>query len=703
MRFSGLMAVAPIAALALGLGACDKAKSALEEAAGFHVLEKDEIAKAKVEAGWNDAKLAKLEAKTGFELEDNFKGDLSKEYRLPLPGVELPAQAQGAAAGNDKNRAYYLMKLRSFQSGDITIKKFQIVATARYDFDAKELIIDAGKMSMYVSKDDRISLSAGNQKGKYILVEGKGSGGLAFLTGQVRLKKNTVTAACDDASLPCTAVGGALVYTTEDPFMTVSNNDEGADKGKYLLGVVDKGSEECAQNGFVNASHPSIGTAYSAEGTPTSASAEVPCIGVLDKYKAGVAAKVGDASDDQTAVDPAKVTAKADALFNKANKIVTNFLGLWKSGEANMVFVQPQPPPAAPPPPPPAPAPPPPPATPDAPVIPTPPADPTPEPPATPADPPVVAADPVVRGDPTGPQSDLGCTFAGYDSATGLENGLLGDVTKYDDYAGTKGWRFQGDVRISDANAIAIFGDASVRGDDPRVLSSDNGYCLLSTGNGRYNQTKAAYFMPVDDKTSEMWQKVKVPKDAISIQVRVAFFSQEYPAFVGTEFNDAFYIKFDESPEYIASGNLNDLAGAGDPAQAAAIGGCSSKKDGLAIGEDHPCGEWNNITKVMHGQLWNIDDSTQAPKQNKKFHCAGGEDKNGRCYHGMVQPRVICRTLKPEEKDKTLTLRIGVSDVGDGYYDSALAVDEIVFNMTGDACALPAGDVESPVSRYDDL
>ena len=54
---------------------------------------------------------------------------------------------------------------------------------------------------------------------------------------------------------------------------------------------------------------------------------------------------------------------------------------------------------------------------------------------------------------------------------------------------------------------------------------------------------------------------MSIPSDAQSIQLRVAFFSQEFPAYVNSKFNDSFKIKFKESPGFIASGNVNDLAG----------------------------------------------------------------------------------------------------------------------------------------------
>ena len=63
----------------------------------------------------------------------------------------------------------------------------------------------------------------------------------------------------------------------------------------------------------------------------------------------------------------------------------------------------------------------------------------------------------------------------------------------------------------------------------------------------------------------------------------------------------------------------------------------------------------------------------------------------------MITPRVICRELDPDlEIGKALTLRIGVSDVGDSYYDSALAVDGVVFSTEANPCGIMYGGGETP-------
>jgi len=55
----------------------------------------------------------------------------------------------------------------------------------------------------------------------------------------------------------------------------------------------------------------------------------------------------------------------------------------------------------------------------------------------------------------------------------------------------------------------------------------------------------------------------------------------------------------------------------------------------------------------------------------------------------MISARMICKDLTAADLGKERTLRMSVSDAGDSYYDSALAVDSVVFSTK--ACADPDG------------
>ena len=90
------------------------------------------------------------------------------------------------------------------------------------------------------------------------------------------------------------------------------------------------------------------------------------------------------------------------------------------------------------------------------------------------------------------------------------------------------------------------------------------GYCVPTTSDGMYQESGGTAsgnpaFQPANGMTSEMWQKVQIPTNAKSMEFRVAFFSTEFPKFVGSQYNDSFFIKFDESPDTRSSWQLERL------------------------------------------------------------------------------------------------------------------------------------------------
>jgi hypothetical protein len=190
--------------------------------------------------------------------------------------------------------------------------------------------------------------------------------------------------------------------------------------------------------------------------------------------------------------------------------------------------------------------------------------------------------------------------------------------------------------------------------------------------------------------------------------------SQEYPKFVGTKFNDSFFIKFDESLTFIASGNLNEIAGEGKTADDGTpidISACKAQKPGdtlAACGDWKPIvasNEWTGAPPLTYGNIWDITSSTQAQKKGLEWGAMTQEMANsavsGQAYYGMVEPRVICKDLDPAtEVGKTLTLRFNVTDAGDNLFDSALAVDSVVFTTFG--CSEPSFTGE-PDSRASEL
>jgi hypothetical protein len=645
-----LLALAP-ALFAVGIigSGCDKAKKAAEDALGIKKLEAEDQEELLKATKWNETvDQTKWKIHGGVEIADNFKGDLGKEVSFVLP-FDLPAQdPKVTAAAGEKKRMLLLLKEEKFTipGFDQPITRFRIASIAQHDSESNEVKIDGGQVNQYLDESQR--LGPGNQSGKYLLAEGVGSGGLAFIQGIARVKKNDGSEAAP--------LGDVMVFTSSSPFVTLSGKS-GVTTGQYMLAMLD------GSKGQVTGYKSDVPSTY--KGAPASVSAEIAYAGALDQYKGDVDAKLADVSQD------AELKAKADASFTKLNNAVTPYLGGWTLINIDLLFVQP--PAAAP-----------------APVAQSnPPPTPTPSKPAEPAPPPATEPTPVVvRQDPKDedpPQVDLGCTGQYLDGETPMPSLFFGGDDIADDTK--KGWRASGDVRITAQEHEAIFGSIeAVRdaaGADNRYLDNLEGYCLLTTGDAQYQASdkKATQMQPGPDgagKTSEMWQKVKVPSkesEVKSIQMRVAFFSQEFPKYVGSKFNDSFYIKFDELPEFLAEGNLNDLAGSADE-----IAACKSK---TFDGTQQKCGQWMSISgdaKLKTGALWDIEKSSQATKSSA-FKC-GSDNK---CYHGYIQPRIICRDLTDDHFGKEFTLRMSVSDAGDSIFDSALAVDSIVFST--ESCA----------------
>jgi hypothetical protein len=576
----------------------------------------------------------------------------------------MPAPADFAG---DKSRSILFLKKKTFKIGENSFTRFQVATAAKVEptGTGAKLSLQSEEFNGHLDEDQLINATntvdgQKAQNGKYILVEGEGKAGLVFLKGKVQLKKQ--------GSTDLTLVKGAWIFSDASPFITQTGS-----KGEFVLPVPE------GATGTLQAYHNSVDTDYTAPGTPHVASSQITKAGLLDQYKGDFTGKM-----DEAGVSSADKT-KATSAFDDLNKAVTDYLDAWVTVASDLLFVQPPQDPPKPPDPPAVPA-----QTPD--PAPVPPADPTTD-----------TKTAVTRESTSDPQVDLGCT--GVDA-----NGNSTFITTgahMQDYATYKGWRVSGNVIASTDEATNIFGDpTTIRADADKAKRYPDqapGYCVLTTGDGLYQNRKSAdsskdssIFNPGPDakgQVSEMWQKVKIPKDYKYIKIRMAFFSQEFPRYVGTSFNDSFFIKFDESPDFIARGNLNDLAGGKDKANEGQS--CSSKSH--ASGTQVSCGEWKSIngSSITTGKLWNIDESTQAATKSLTYYCDPGST-NVKCFHGYVPARTICKKLDPEtEVGKELTLRFNVSDAGDKYFDSALAIDTITFS--NEDCDQPAfnGDARS--------
>ncbi len=668
----GLAPLAVAATLLVGTG-CDKAKEALKEALGVDQLTNEQQEALLVETKWHDAaglntskKLDSFEILGGFTLTDKFKGDLGKSATLPTPFLSVPDQAKGASQNQG---SIVLLQAKEFQLDEKTkVKKFRIIAVAKFNAADKQLEISGDTINQALAPDQRVTVSnPGSQAGSYLLVRGKGDKGLMYLNGTAMLAK-----ADGSAKLP---VKGAFIFTSESPFVTVSGPE-----GKYFLAMLE------GSKGQVTAYKKTIPA--DAAGTPVSTIETIAYAGVLAGYQDKFNSKVGD-------VGNAEASTKAADLFTKVDTKVSDFVNGWKIISKDLVFHQP--PQAAPP------------AA--AVAAASPPKEDLPAKPA-PVDPGTgtgtgTGDDPVVAPvDNTSPDVAREETpDPAYNENLGCDDPskLVFDGSKFDSYtAATAGWRAVGDVMITAEQHANIFGSPEeLHGKEPRYLDEFTGYCVLTTGDARFQLTNLATFQPVDDMSSTMWQTLKIPSAAAgykSIQMRVAFFSQEFPKFVGTEYNDSFYIKFDEHLDNIGDGDLNKLAGGTEDAT---VADCKNQTGGAIT-----CGEWQSVQKFnakLDGELWNIDKSTTASKKlSKAYSCdVGAKGAEGKkCYPGIVPPRTFCANLAEEDMGAERTLRVAITDVGDQYFDSAIAIDSIVFSK--DACG-ETGFSGDPKSRANEL
>ena len=621
-----------------GCGSDDVQKAA-EEAAGISTLEDTEKETILAEAGFDATALTGFKVHGGYEITENFPVDLTQTESVELPiSLSQPA-AYDATKG--KSRSILFLRKKEFEIAGTKYTRFEVVTVAKVEptETGVKLSIEGGEYTEHLDESQKPTKET--QNGTYILVEGEGTSGMVYLKSTVKLKKVDGTEEL---------VKDAWIFSDVSPFITRTGS-----QGEYLLPIPE------GATGTLQAFHETIETTYSAPGTPKVASEQILKAGLLDQYKDEFNSKVSGATGD------ASKQAEASSAFDKLNTAVTDFFDAWTTIAIPMVFVQP---PQTPPP------------------QPTPPA--TPVETADPAPVPAATTTVVTREAATAPQIDLGCT--GVDASGNTT--FVTDGAKMDDYSTYKGWRVSGHVFAVTDEHTNIFGDpATIRAtNSSRYPDQAKGYCVLSTGDGLYQKQKAAdgtkdstVFQPGPNgkgQTAEMWQKITTPSADSGykyIKIRLAFFSQEFPQYVGTSFNDSFFVKFDETPDFIGRGTLNDLAGGKD-----AAADCKSKT--FTSGTQVSCGEWVSVngSGVTTGKLWDIDQSTQAVS-NTKYFCAGSDASSQKCFHGYIPPRVLCKELDAAtELGKELTLRFNVSDAGDSYYDSAIAIDSIVFS--NEAC-----------------
>lgn len=616
----------------------DEAKSAVESELGVAKLESADIDAMKTAMGWvdTDPKYQNLKIRFGLRLTDKFDVDMSSTAEIPIPaGIDASAFDAANASGN--NKFLLVAKTAKITLGDSVYTRLEVINVAQVK--EGKLVINGEDFNKSLDPGQIVSKANSNQAGDYLFIQGSGDGGIVGLMGTVNLQK-----ADGSALVP---VKDTYVFTTTSPFVGRSGST-----GKYFVAMLQ------GADGQVIGFNSGIGAI--ATGTPQSTTTVVAKAGLLDNYKDDVTGKAAGI--------PGVETADASAAFDKLNKVVTDYVDGWQVVETPLTFVQPpQAPPAAA-------------------EQPTPPA--VAEAPTEPAtsdesnrD---IAEDKrgegtIVRGAAGGPQVDLACTGKDKDGkSTLIVDGS--DTT-------TKGWRFFGDAGITNQGYDKIFPTDSV--------DTAKGYCVVTTGDGQYQDSdkKASIYAPQGGKTSEMWQQVAVPADMKTVQLRIAVLTQEYPQYVGSGFNDSFYVKFDEAIDPIAAGTLNDLGGV-DNSDKSCFTNYGTADKIKAATDKAACGEW---ISTYHGldlgtsgdaNYWMITKSSQAPSHTahgSKYACANTDGE--KCYAGMLPPKIVCKPIPESLKGKTATLRIGVSDAGDSYFDTAVAVDSIVFSK--EECAKP--------------
>ncbi|MFK7874045.1 MAG: hypothetical protein AB8C84_12915 [Oligoflexales bacterium] len=209
------------------------------------------------------------------------------------------------------------------------------------------------------------------------------------------------------------------------------------------------------------------------------------------------------------------------------------------------------------------------------------------------------------------------------------DGSTLSGEGSYHSYLGGGGWHVHGDFQVIKDDAVTF--PLTV----PNIDMTTS-YCLLSTGNSAFMQNPKGPLNPIGEQVSTFWQTLKIPTNAQSLQIRASWFTYEKPwSFLG---KDRFLIRWDESQEVIASGHMEDLV----------------DTDCL----ENNCGDWTVSNSLV---------------------LASSTDK-GSSDLLQYPPRVICSTITEEMRDKSLTLRFLISDMGDQWVDSALAIDSIVFS-----------------------
>jgi hypothetical protein len=133
--------------------------------------------------------------------------------------------------------------------------------------------------------------------------------------------------------------------------------------------------------------------------------------------------------------------------------------------------------------------------------------------------------------------------------------------------------------------------------------------------------------------------RVAVPKQANCLSFRFKFLSEEYPEYVGSEFNDAFLAEIDHSPNWKASDNQSPAISAPDSFATTRRG-----KDIISV-------NGTGVAKVSRGAA-----------KGTTYDAATGK----------------LRASTPVKPGRPALLYLSLFDQGDRQYDSAVFIDRLL-------------------------
>lgn len=267
-------------------------------------------------------------------------------------------------------------------------------------------------------------------------------------------------------------------------------------------------------------------------------------------------------------------------------------------------------------------------------------------------------------------QIDLGC------------NGKLLNGSETLDFASyglpTNRWQGYGNVALTRHQHHKIFGSPTALASQSDYFDEEPGYCYLSTGDGLNTYQKAS---PTQDKTSSTHASIRqtltipsVASSTKSLQIRLVVLTQELPTLRHAPLTDNLRFSFVEAFKTIGNFPLSVIAEndfSSDECQSTTPAALPAK-----------CGRWHlthHPDTLPNPNFFDISSSTDAAMTTQTTCPLGSKN----CYTAISQPLVFCYALANDDFNTNKTLEISVSDGGDAFLDTAVAIDTVVFSKLG--------------------